>query len=210
MAISALNGFGRGLIVLTVAITLTGCGSGSNKLRSTNFLSDYSKLERVSDSSMQYRAPRPVIARYQGFIVEPVEVRFKPTSNSKITPEDLEHIAAYFRGKLIEVLSKDFQIVSQPGANIARFRIALTDVSDSTWWLNLHPGTRLTGAGAGGASVEGELVDSLTGEQLAALVETQAGPRIGFDGLSKVGDAKAVIDAWAERVHKRLREARGG
>jgi hypothetical protein len=210
MSISSTRSALRILIVLMVAFTLGGCNGGKNGPRTTGFLSDYSKLENASDSSMRYHAPRETIARYRAFIVDPVEVRFTPTDKSKVTPDDLEHIAAYFRGKVIDVLSEDYQIVSQPGPNVARFRIALTDVSDSTWWLNVHPGTRLTGAGAGGAGVEGELVDSQTGEQLAALVETQAGSRIGFDGLSKVGDAKAVIDDWAKRVHKRLEEARAG
>jgi len=35
----------------------------------------------------------------------------------------------------------------------------------------LHPGTKLTGRGTGQATMEGEIVDSLTVVQIAALVE---------------------------------------
>jgi hypothetical protein len=67
----------------------------------------------------------------------------------------------------------------------------------------------LTGAGVGGASMEFEVVDSRTGRQIAAGIETRAGSRIPFTGLSDWGGAKAAIDNWAKRVKERLEESRG-
>lgn len=38
-------------------------------------------------------------------------------------------------------------------------RLALTDVQKATWWLNVMPTSKVTGAGVGGASMEGEVID---------------------------------------------------
>jgi hypothetical protein len=203
--------------VMTMASTLltaamiagAGCASSGGAARTTGFLSDYSRLTRVSDSSMRYQGAPSEVSGYRAFIVDPVEVRFTPKPGSDLKAEDLEHIAAYFRGALIEALSDPYEVVSTPGPGVARFRIAITDIEGSTWWLNVSPVTRATGTGAGSASVEAELVDSVSGEQLAALVETQGGSRIGFDGLTRMGDAKAIIDRWVKRIRTRLDELRG-
>ena len=88
-------------------------------------------------------------------------------------------------------------------------RIALTDVQKSTWWANLHPGTKLTGAGTGQAAMEGELLDSVTGEQIAALVESQRGSQFELDTFSEYDDARDVMDDWASRFRQRLDEAHG-
>lgn len=87
--------------------------------------------------------------------------------------------------------------------------IAVTDIESSTPALNVLPQTRLSGTGLGGASMEAELLDSQTGEQIGALVEGQKGSRVSLAGLEKWGDAKSVMDDWAERFRKRLDEAHG-
>jgi hypothetical protein len=53
------------------------------------------------------------------------------------------------------------------------------------------------------------LVDSQTGEQIGAPVESQKGSRISLEGLKKWGDAKAFMDEWAKRFRKRLDETQG-
>jgi len=77
--------------------------------------------------------------------------------------------------------------------------------------LNIHPGTKLTGAGLDGASMEAEALDSVTMELIAAVVETQKGSRLSMSaGLSKFGHAKEVMKGWVERFVKRLDAANSG
>ncbi len=54
--------------------------------------------------------------------------------------------------------------------------------------------------------MEAELLDSQTGAQIAAVVETQSGNRLSLDGVSKWGDTEAVMKDWAKRFRKRLDE----
>lgn len=69
------------------------------------------------------------------------------------------------------------------------------------------PQTRLIGAGLGGASMEAEMVDSQTGRQIGAVVESQLGKRLSMAGIRTWGDAKQVMDDWAKKLKKRLDDA---
>ena len=68
---------------------------------------------------------------------------------------------------------------------------------------------KLLGSGLGGASLEAEILDSVSHEQLAALVESKLGNRFRLEGLAKWGDAKRIMDNWAKWVRERLDEAHG-
>lgn len=186
---------------------LPACGGGPP--RTTGFLSTYSNLQPAGESGMLFRGHDDALRQYSAFIIDPVQILFTPQPGSDLTRADLDHVATYFRGALINSLTPEYQVVSGTGPGVARFRIAISDIESSTWWLNVHPLSRATGVGAGAASVEAELVDSMTGEQLAALVETQSGSRLGFNALTRMGDAKGVIDRWVLRVEERLREVHG-
>jgi hypothetical protein len=67
---------------------------------------------------------------------------------------------------------------------------------------------KLIGAGIGGASMEAEIVDSMTGEQIGAVVESKMGTRMPFANLGEWDAAKQVMDDWAKRFKKRLDEVR--
>ena len=91
----------------------------------------------------------------------------------------------------------------------ARVRIALTDVKKSKWYLSLHPVSKLTGSGTGQATMEGELLDSVTGAQIAALVESQRGNQFELDTFSELDDARDAIDQWTIRFLVSLDDAHG-
>ena len=57
--------------------------------------------------------------------------------------------------------------------------------------------------------MEAEMIDSQTGRQIVAVVESQIGKRLSLAGISTWGDAKAVMDDWVNRLRKHLDEAHG-
>ncbi|MBZ0159314.1 MAG: DUF3313 domain-containing protein [bacterium] len=68
-----------------------------------------------------------------------------------------------------------------------------------------NPAMKLSGIGLGGAAMDAEVVDSASGERLAAVVDSQSGGRLGIvAGLQTYGHARQVMDGWAERFVKRL------
>ena len=167
----------------------------------TGFLSDYSKLTKEAPARMQYVSPR--LREYTSFMVDPIEVRIP---QDKLSPEEGAEAARYFRDSAIRALRKEGMTVAEaPGVGVARVQIALTDVARSTWWQKIHPLMRASGAGTGGAAMEGQIVDSVTGEQLAAGVQAVSGSQFDPTAFSTLADVKGAIDIWTTEAAARLR-----
>ena len=195
-----------GVTLMTALVLLSGCGSKQTK---TGFLSDYSKLQKESDSSLRY-ADVKAVAGYSGFIVDPVKVvlQSEVKSEGKLTDEQMTDLASYMHVKIVEaVQGAGKKVVYQPAAGVARIRVALTDM-EKTSAVNIVPQASLLGVGIGGASMEAEVIDSISGQQLGAVVESGKGSRVPFANLGDWTAAKKVIDGWAERFQKRLEEAK--
>jgi hypothetical protein len=63
--------------------------------------------------------------------------------------------------------------------------------------------------GLGGTSFEGEIVDSVNGNQLAAVVRWGTDSRILKAGITHTGDAKIAINRWAKDLRAQVDEAHG-
>ena len=200
---------GTQLVTLLLIVVLSmqyGCGPKKG-MELTGFLSDYSRLSSVSDSMLSYVAPTEDF-HFTKFIIDPVEVHFH--SGAKATGMDLEKLndlAQYMHTAMYNAIREHYTVVRQIGPDVARIRLALTDIDKSSPALNVIPQSKLMGVGLGGAKMEGEVLHSITGRQLAAVVQSQKGSRLSLSGLTKYGDAKAVMDDWAERLVEKLDEA---
>ena len=192
------------LMLLCAVMIIGGCGP--KKVASTGFLSDYSRLEPHSSTSLRY-VDRGALGTYSSFIVDPVAARIYGEAKGKISAEDLQDIISYMHAAIVRELSDRYTIAYRPGPGVARIRVAITDLKKSNPVLNTIPQTKLAGVGLGGASMEAELSDSQTGRQIAAAVESQLGERLSMAGITTWGDAKQVMDNWAKRLKKRLDEA---
>jgi len=196
------------VIVSAVSIFFVGCVAETP--RYTGFLSDYSKLESQSNTSFRY-LDMTELGKYSKFIIEPVEMRLYKSSeaSSSLSQEDRTDIKSYMHAALVKALEGGpYEIVYRPGPGVARVRVAITDLKKSEIIQNTMPLTKLAGTGLGGASLEAELVDSQTHKQIGAVVESQVGDRLSLDGYATWGDAKAIMDGWAERFRARLDESR--
>ncbi len=180
----------------------------------SGFLSDYSQLrpDPKIEGQLSYRNPSKKVTAYKKFLIDPVVVRVAPNATGKtLDPGKLKQLTDYYRNEAVKALSKPYHLVSKPSTGVRYIRAALTDVEVANPLLNIHPGTKLTGAGLGGASMEAEAFDSVTMERIVAVVETQRGSRLSFSaGLSKFGHAKEVMKGWVERFVKRLNAANSG
>jgi hypothetical protein len=195
-------GFMYGLVVIVIPVLLTGCASAPPPR--TGFISDYSKLKKIDEGQMRYIAPQ--LRDYDAYIVAAVEMRAK---NENIKPEQRAEVAKYMHSALIKVLTDGgYKIAAQPGPKVARLRVAITDIQEAKWYMNVHPGTKLTGAGRAGASMESEVVDSVTGVQLAAAIRSGKGKEFELNPFETINDVKNVIDQWAKSAGDRLKELR--
>ena len=202
------------LMVVAVGLMLIQCGCGSGRATKTGFISDYSRLSKESKSTLRHINKR-ALAKYSSFIVDPVKVHFHMGSKAiehrtkgKLTQRQVTDLTNYLHARIIKaVQDSGNRVVYRPSAGVARLRVALTDIDRSTA-ASLLPQAKLVGAGIGGASMEAEVVDAMTGEQIGAVVESKKGSIMPFANLGEWDAAKQVMDDWAKRVQQRLNEVR--
>lgn len=183
---------------------LAGCSSTPSMVP-TGFISDYDNLEVVRDNWMRYIAPE--MRNYDTFIVDPIQIR----ADSDLDAAARADLANYMSESFERVLrDAGYTLTDQAGPNVARVRLAITGIQKSTWYLNLHPAMKATGAGLGGAAMECEVIDSVTGQQLGAAIRSDVGSGLELDTFDDLDDVKDAIDTWCESAAERLREIREG
>ena len=205
------------LIVNAVVLScLTGCATKEVKLTETGFLSSYADLQADMESQGMYiyRNPDVKIAeRYSKILIAPVQFQFDPTvKGHKMTDEDRDKLADHFIEKLEEGLAKNYLIVDAPGEDVLLLRAAVTDILPNNVWLNIHWTTTMMGGGIGGASLEAEVVDSLTGKRIMSFVDAKKGKKLTqkltipnyAKGLTKWGHTKEVLKVWADIMVENL------
>jgi hypothetical protein len=115
-------------------------------------------------------------------------------------------------------LAKDYQIVDRSGPGVLRMRVAITEAEDSVVVMdtitNILPigiginlvtkGITGTSAFVGETAIEAEILDSLTNERLAALIDERAGTKSYQDKFKDWGDLNKAFIYWAERARKKL------
>ncbi|MEQ8770448.1 MAG: DUF3313 domain-containing protein [Phycisphaerales bacterium] len=184
--------------MLVAALLLTGCSSAPRE--PSGFLASYDQLEPVPGGHERVAVE---LAEIDAFIIDPVE--FHDADRWGLDDEQRVEAGRLMRERCEAVLAAaGYRVTDVPGPNVGRVRMVLTDVRGSVFLLSLHPGAKLTGAGAGSASMEGEVVHAVTGEQLLAIVRTGRGNQFELDTFDKFDDLTDVIEAWADELAERL------
>jgi len=222
-------------ILLLVFISLspfTRAQSEEDQVQVSGFLGDYSDLQPDPEGMvlLMYLKSENVLGDYTKFIIDPVFVYFQENEEGNgFDPEELTRLTDYFRREVAEELrtSDKFRVVFDPGPGVARFRAAITNVNPAGRKANIVVKAVGTGVGMatvplvgmftprvslGAASVEVEILDSLTQERIAAMVDTRKGGRRFFSmisGLKKWSDVQAAFRSWAKEFHEILDAAHG-
>jgi len=190
------------------------------------FLSDYSKLTTQTSNQGQeyfYKAADAFerAADYTGVMVDQPEVLISAESKYKGgKPDDLAAIAELMRLAVSkELTAGGYAVVEEAGPGIIYVRLALTDLElkkKKRGFLSFTPVGAIAHAAkdSGKAmmqkvdithvAVQAELSDSVSGEELAALVAVRAGKkmRMEFDELD------ALLTNYGARITCRLNNAR--
>lgn len=193
---------------LAVLIGLYGCGTQTTS--SNGFLSDYSKLQKNPryEGSLIYFNPETPLKNYSRFIVNPVQVRLSSKGAYRgADSTKQQEIAQYAHQQFVTALQNSgYPVVTSPGPGTLILRSALTEVARS----EIKPRSFMMNISLGGASIEAEFIDALSGEVVVAVKESQRGTHTKVAGnLNEYSNAKNVIDRWAERLVRRLDEEHG-
>lgn len=206
-------------LCLALAVSCAPLRQRRAPVQTSGFLGDYSQLQNNPDypAYLIYINPNAQWTKYSAIMIDSVSLW---GSAENVSEQDRQMLAGMAYNALYDALSKSFDIVDAPGPNVIRLRAALSEAKGSKVALNVVtsviPQLRVlstvggmaadTAVLVGEASAEIEVVDSVTGERLAAGVDRQTGTKALIRGhkFSKWGDVKDACDYWAGRVHKFL------
>jgi len=192
-----------------------------------------------ADGAYRYRDPAADGRQYNKLLVDRIKIWFKDDSEYKgIDPDELKMLTDYFYNAIEKAVGDAYPMVAEPGPDVLRLRIAVTDLVPNkpeasvvslvvpfAWVVDAGSGVAKGQVGStaftGEATIELEAMDSLTNKQLAAYIDTEAGKKYAWDegisegvssymkAYSKWDYTKKAMDAWAQRIRKRLDEVHG-
>lgn len=190
----------------------------------SGFLKDYSKLTsnpNLGNNALTFvnTDEQKNLHKYIAMIVEPVQVYLASDADESKLPDKARGAGArYFHKALTDAVSSAFPIADQAGPLVLRLRSAIIGVDVGgevpAAEKSSNPDDALSRAvNIGKVGVEMELLDSETGEQIAAMLDREnlgAGAEIGavhFGRQEKYAAAREAFDGWAHRVRDFLDSA---
>ncbi len=199
-----LRNFTYIIMTLVFAGLATGCAPTMKK--ETGFLSDYSKLEKINDDFSRWKDPSFVKGTCDRVIVDPIQFNLDAETKTDFTDEEIRELREYARTKFTEVMKRRQEIVTHPGPGVCRVRIAFTDLEKSAALANIHPLTRMTGAGRGGAAIEAEILDTESGKVIGMMTRRATGEFFEGSGMGSLSDIKSAIDRWSKDADERFEQ----
>lgn len=184
------------------------------------FLSSYANLKPDPnfENTKSYVTSDPAknIHQYIAVIVDPPEVYVSTDADPKtISERGVAALKEYFQNAMTNALADAFPIVQSSGPLVLRLRSAIVgvDVGNPAGLDSKDANVLQRPLNIGKVGVEIELVDSETGEQIAAAVDRQnlgQGAEVGsvnFSREEKFRAATEAFDGWAERLREFLDSA---
>jgi len=184
------------IVVLVGSALLSACATPN--VASAGFLQSYDGLQ-ASDETGAVRtstSPQDVLASYTSIIID------KPTLiEARLSAEQAEAMQSALAQALTDVLGRQRQIAGDPGPNTLRLRYAIVQVETSNVALNAATSLIVGAVDYGSLAMEAEIVDSVSGEQRAALTWARAAkPTNVLGAYSSTGNARALAPDFARRV----------
>ena len=157
----------------------------------SGFLSNYGNLKPNPKypGSSDWINPDAQLNKYNAIIVDPAKIRLSKAliaNGARPDPELLNEVLDYLHSALEREFSKHMKIVKKPGDNVMHYRAAITGITTEggvgSSALNILPAAFLLRTATGQNTVrahlfmESEYSDSVTGEPVGAITETQTNP----------------------------------
>lgn len=217
---------GTAVLALSAAVIASSFGCAATRARRekpelSGFLGDYSQLEKREGfpAALVYIDPDAQWSRYDSIVLDSVTL-WASKETADLTEEEKQMLTDTMFTKLHEQFGKYFVLRSQPGPSTLRVRAAITEAKGANVPLRtmttVVPQARLLGGMVGlaadtaslvgNATVEAEVLDSVTQVRLAAVVDERAGTKVLFAkrAYTTWGDVEAACGYWAEAFAYRL------
>lgn len=212
-----------GLITILVGFFLIGCAAAP-KGTPSGFLKTYPQFQPGPSEGIDriYTKPGMDLKRYRRVMLDEAQFFLKKDAASQgLQASELKELSDAFHRAIFEALGTAYPLVTEPGNDVLRIRLAITDIQTSNPAMTgittvlpvglavsvVNKATTGGHTGVGGASMEVEFLDSMTSDRLAAGIDTFDGSKMS--GLTKLGATKEAFEFWAKRLRVTLDKAHG-
>lgn len=196
------------LAMFSLSLLLGACSPKVQK--QSGFLSNYDNLKEspVNNTMLSYISPDIEKGKYNKIMVDDIVTKFgDKAKGKKIDQEKLDELTGFFKSEIIKNLSTSYEIVEEPGDDVARIQIAITEIVPGKLFSNIMPVSVVinsaTGRGKGGASLEMRVIDSKTNALLGQAMDNRKNKGY-LETFSKFGNARAVMSYWAKILKERI------
>lgn len=210
-------------VLMLACSLLVGCASTTKEVPS-GFLKNYPQFQPGPADGVDqlYTKPGMDLNKYNRIMLDEAQFYLKKSAADQgIQASELKELSDTFHRAIFEALGNAYPLVTEPGADVLRVRLAITDIETSNPAMSgvttvLPVGLAISVAkkaatgsytGVGGASMEVEFLDSMSNERLAAAIDTFNGSKMS--GFSKLGATKEAFEFWAKRLRITLDKAHG-
>ncbi|MGZ6231542.1 MAG: DUF3313 domain-containing protein [Syntrophales bacterium] len=208
-------------IIIAIAIVLAFMASpvmAKEDQTFSGFLGDsqvYKLLKPGPEGGVKLRWQKPGVDLkvYDKFMVDSVIFYMSDKSEQKgIDPQELKELADKFNQALVAAFKDKYPIVAEPGPDVARIRIAITNVEASKPGVSavtsilpiglgislIKKGATDSWTGSGATSAEMMILDSTTNDVIGMAVDDKTAS-FG-ERFSKWGSAEDAFKFWSEKI----------
>lgn len=141
---------------------------------------------------------------YHSILLDPVHLRLE--EDEGLDRETLDAVVQEIPAMVAEGLVPDCSLVSREGPGVLRLRVTITDIDPARPALNIATTLAVfVPLDMGGAAIEAEFFDGVSGQRMAAMAEQKTGsPLQLFSGFSRLGHARVAVTQWAEELKTAL------
>jgi len=217
----------RGMLAVVIGIAFITSAAFAGDLPFSGFLGNqntYDKLTPGPEDGAKLRWMKAGVnfSMYNKFMVDSVLFYLADDADNKgIDPQDMKELADQFNQALVEAFAGKYPIVADPGPDVARIRIAITNIKPSKPGLSavtsivpvglavstVKRGATGGWAGSGETCAEMMVLDSSTNDLILMAADQQ---QAAFASrFSKFGSAKDAFKFWSERIVGFIDNAKG-
>ncbi len=209
------------LVVIFMSLASCARTYQTRYVETTDFLDDYSQLKEgpEGDALLSYWKKGVNWPSYKKIILAPVVIKkSKGSGLFDMTHADTYRLKELLDYRMQEALKNNFKLVAKPGKDTLLIQFAITDVETSIVLLDafssIYPSARVlsalkhlvtgTESFVGKASIEGKVMDSITGDLLMASADARAGGKTLAGSSDEWDDIEQAYQYWAGQLNYQL------
>lgn len=188
----------------------------STGIAADTFLGEYAKNlgpGPKDGAKMRWLKPGVDFGKYNKVMLDSVIFFFSKDSSYKgMDPQELKELADAFNLQIVNAINEKYPVVSEPGPDVVRIRIAVTDMKSSKPVISgitsvvpiglgvsiLKKGATGSWSGSGSTKSEFMAIDSMTNDVIAVAQDDRSAAFT--ERFSKWGSAEEAFKFWGERI----------